>query len=140
MQEDFAAEVEDVFTEAAPLDADRRAALLDARCAGRPDLRREVESLLSSHDALGTFLEVPATASSPAPPPHDRAPEHIGRIVGHYRLVERIAVGSMGAVYRAEDLALGRETAIKLLPPAFAAEVRQSVLAEATGPQGLQGQ
>ncbi len=138
MQEDFAAEVEDVFSEAAPLDSDRSAALLDARCAGRPDLRREVESLLSSHDALGTFLEVPATASSPAPPPHDRAPEHIGRIVGHYRLVERIAVGSMGAVYRAEDLALGRETAIKLLPPAFAAEVRQSVLAEAEASARLQ--
>jgi serine/threonine-protein kinase len=42
------------------------------------------------------------------------APE--GRVLGSYRLIERIGKGGMGEVYRAEHLRLGRESAVKLLP------------------------
>ena len=130
-------EIEDVFSEAAALEPTRRAALLEARCAGRPDLRREVESLLESHDKLGNFLHVGtavARAASPASPP----PPRVGRIIGHYRLVELIGSGSMGEVYRAEDLALGRETAVKLLPVALSPGPRQDVLGEAEASARLQ--
>jgi len=48
------------------------------------------------------------------------APE--GRILGSYRLIERIGRGGMGEVYRAEHLKLGREDAIKLLPAHLAGE------------------
>ncbi|MGE0397487.1 MAG: serine/threonine-protein kinase [Kofleriaceae bacterium] len=42
----------------------------------------------------------------------------IGRIVGNrYRIIERIGVGSLGIVYRAEQVGLGRKLAIKLLSP-----------------------
>lgn len=44
--------------------------------------------------------------------------EVIGRIVGsRYRILERIGVGSLGVVYRAEQVGLGRKIAIKLLSP-----------------------
>ncbi len=42
------------------------------------------------------------------------APE--GRILGAYRLEERIGKGGMGEVYRAQHLRLGREAAVKILP------------------------
>jgi serine/threonine-protein kinase len=44
----------------------------------------------------------------------------IGRSLGHYRITAAIGAGGMGEVYRATDTKLGREVAIKMLPPAVA--------------------
>jgi serine/threonine-protein kinase len=111
--------IAEVYQAAAARAPGQRDAFLDVACSGDDALRREVQQLLavSTKGSLETraFTANAHTAGDPA------APALTGRRVGAFQIHERIGIGAMGEVYRARDTRLGRDVAIKVLPPIFAA-------------------
>lgn len=60
-------------------------------------------------------MTMPADEQTRAPA--DASDGYLGRQVGNYRIVDKIAAGGMGVVYRAAHVRLGGEVALKILRP-----------------------
>jgi len=106
----------DVFQAALTRAPTTRKAFLDEACAGDTDRRQEVEALLASHDDAGVFLSGPAALDMGNREQADE-PRPVPQRIGPYLVLDTIAHGGMGTVFRAmrDDDAFRKTVALKLV-------------------------
>lgn len=143
--------IEEIFLDALDLPTQDRVAFLDEQCDDDA-MRREVDRMLraDSHDSvfldhpvasleeafapLDTPTEITARPPSttlplgeemtpPAPPRNDPMLVADNLLCDRFRVVEFLAAGGMGEVYKVEDLELGGFVAVKILRPALTEDV-----------------
>lgn len=116
--------VEALFDEALARPEADRPAFVAARCAGEPELQREIESLLAADAGPDAGAALIGDAASDWAAGDDRG-SLVGRDIDGYRVISLLGAGGMGEVYVARELALRRQVALKLLPEALNTDDRR---------------
>jgi eukaryotic-like serine/threonine-protein kinase len=96
-------------------DPEERERLRDRLGHDHPALQNAADALAANSAGLDRFLEKPALVVAAPLLADEYAPLKPGTTVGPYQIVELMARGGMGDVYRAFDVRLARDVAVKVL-------------------------
>src|SRR5262245_37598553 len=110
-------EIEHVFEQALDLPEQDRTNFLDSVCNGDEELRREVVTLLESHNSAGPLFDRASLFLPEEVLQSHRDALVPGQVIGRYRIVKELGRGGMGQVYlasRADDQ-YEKQVAIKLI-------------------------
>jgi len=111
--------VKEIFHAALDKPAAERKQFIASVCDGDDELRKEIESLLTSSEKDGSFIDSPAYEAAATLITNQPAELKKGTSVGAYDILSFISRGGMGEVYLAHDRRLGRKVALKILPRSF---------------------
>lgn len=133
---DFHPNEREIFIEALDLgNTDARAAFLSEVCGADVELRARVEKLIANDSEAGSFMGGTAVEET------QQLLDTGDRLAyfGDYEIIEEIARGAMGVVFRARQLQLRREVALKLIRSALLAteEEKRRFQLEAEAAAGL---
>src|SRR5436309_9259955 len=107
--------IEEIFSAALELEADKRAAFVERACAADQELRREVDSLLVAQQDADQFIETPALEVAAEMLAVEQTHTLAGRMIGPYRMQHLVGAGGRGEIYLAVETLLDRRSALKLL-------------------------
>lgn len=115
--------IEQLCQEALERGEEQQDAFLESACGNDQELRCEIESLLANRERAEHFIETPAIqmaarslATQEANHPAETS-RQIGRVISHYKVIEKVASGGMGDIYLAmrADGTYDKRVAIKMI-------------------------